>query len=200
MRILTIFLFFVVSLLPVSAQKCASVKQTQQMVNTISRSAQNVKTMSGNFTQTTKASYLDEPAISLGKMNYSSNGNLLWQYTSPFNFTFQVTNGKAFLKSGKKTKEIDLKSSANIQKIATMVQGSITGKNLRNNKDFSVVMFVNGNVWIAKLTPKKPQMKKYIKSVSLYFDKTKQIINKVQMYQMSGDEVTIEFKDVKVTR
>ncbi len=180
------------------AQKKATAKQALQMITVISNSAKHIKSMSGSFSQTSELSYLDEPATSTGKMSYASNGDLLWQYTSPFKYTFQVKDGKAYMKSGSHTKTVDLQASKNFKNIASMVQSSITGSNLRNNKDFTVVMYTNGNQWIANMYPRKPQMKKMMKSVSLYYNKVRKVVDRVQMNQVNGDRITIAFSDIKV--
>ena len=81
-----------------------------------------------------------------------------------------------------------------------MVKSSITGQNLNNNRDFSVVMYAGGNTWMAQLTPRHNQMKQFVKTVSLYFDKSRRMVNKVVMMQANGDKITIELTNIKVSR
>ena len=43
-------------------------------------------------------------------------------------------------------------------------------------------------------------MKQFVKTVSLYFDKSRRMVNKVVMIQANGDKITIELTNIKVSR
>lgn len=186
----------------VQAQQMRKVgaKQSAIMIAQISKVAQSLKTVNCNFTQQSKVSYLEDVAVSKGYMNYNHKGKLLWQYVSPFKYTFSVDNGMATLKQGSHTNKIDLKSSKTYQSIAGMIESSITGKNLKNNRDFAVTMYVQGNRWIAFLQPRKVQFRKMMKNVRLYFNKNRKMVEQVEMNQANGDRITIMLSNVQITK
>ena len=168
----------------------------QSMVNAISKQALSINSLSCQFKQTTVASYMEEPAIANGCMNYDRKGNLTWEYVKPYRYTFAISNNKATIRSDGKTQTIDL-STANIRGIAQMVKGSMTGQNLRGNRDFTVVMYDGGSIWKAELTPRLLRLKKLISSVSLFFDRRTKMVHKVIMTQANGDKITIELSEIK---
>lgn len=185
-----------------SAQQLRKVtaQQSAVMIKEISKSAQMVKALSCDFIQVSEVSFLEEKVTSHGLMKYRNMGSLVWQYTSPFKYTFSIDNNVVTMKSGSRTQSVDLAASKAFQNVVKMVKSSITGQNLNNNRDFSVVMYAGGNTWMAQLTPRHNQMKQFVKTVSLYFDKSRRMVNKVVMMQANGDKITIELTNIKVSR
>lgn len=188
--------------MPLQAQQMTKLagKQASTLIAQIDKAARSIKSLQCDFTQVSDVAYLDEKATSTGKMSYRSNGSLTWQYLSPFKYTFSVADGKAVMQSGKRTNTIDLKGNAQFQNIAKMVQGSVTGANLRNNQDFQVVMYANASQAMAYLVPKRAPIRNFLKSVKLYFSKSQKMVQKVEMTQANGDHITITFAHVKVVR
>lgn len=185
-----------------SAQQLRKVtaQQSAVMIKEISKSAQMVKALSCDFIQVSEVSFLEEKVTSHGLMKYRNMGSLVWQYTSPFKYTFSIDNNVVTMKSGSRTQSVDLAASKAFQNVVKMVKSSITGQNLNNNRDFSVVMYAGGSTWMAQLTPRHNQMKQFVKTVSLYFDKSRRMVNKVVMMQANGDKITIELTNIKVSR
>nr|WP_288329355.1 outer membrane lipoprotein carrier protein LolA [uncultured Prevotella sp.] len=190
------------TVLPMSAQQLRKVtaQQSAVMIKEICKSAQTVKALSCDFIQVSEVSFLEEKVTSRGLMKYRNMGSLVWQYTSPFKYTFSIDNNVVTMKSGSRTQSVDLAASKTFQNVVKMVKSSITGQNLNNNRDFSVVMYAGGSTWMAQLTPRHNQMKQFVKTVSLYFDKSRRMVNKVVMMQANGDKITIELTNIKVSR
>lgn len=170
----------------------------QSMVNAISKQALSIKTLRCQFVQKTEASYMEEPVVANGYMDYDSKGNLTWKYIRPYRYTFTLSNNKATIQSDGKNQTIDL-SGASVQSIVKMVKNSMTGQNLRSNRDFAVVMYDGGNIWKAELSPKEPRLKKFFHSISLYFDRRTKMVSKVIMSQPGDDKITIELSEIKTT-
>ena len=171
------------TVLPMSAQQLRKVtaQQSAVMIKEISKSAQTVKALSCDFIQVSEVSFLEEKVTSHGLMKYRNMGSLVWQYTSPFKYTFSIDNNVVTMKSGSRTQSVDLAASKTFQNVVKMVKSSITGQNLNNN-------------------PRHNQMKQFVKTVSLYFDKSRRMVNKVVMMQDNGDKITIELTNIKVSR
>src|SRR3712207_4414124 len=98
------------------------------------------------------------------------------------------------------TKTIDLSSSKSFRLIAGLVKGSITGQSLGGSRDFKAVMYENGTTWRADLMPIRPQLKRFIRSVTLYFDRKRKVVDKVVMTQSNEDRITVVLRDIKITR
>ncbi len=175
----------------------ATPAQSKAMIARINRTAASIKTISCNFTQTKKMSFLNDKMVSHGRMYYTSAGRLRWEYTSPYSYIFVINNGRVTMKSGKKTSQVNISSSRLFQSIARIMVNSVTGKSLSSNKDFAVAMYTSGSSYVAYLTPKTGDMKKMFKSVRLYFNSTGSMVSRVVMIEKNGDSTTIDLTNVR---
>jgi outer membrane lipoprotein carrier protein len=142
-------------------------------------------------------SFLNDKMVSRGVMYYDNHSRLRWEYTSPYKYIFILSNNKVYIKSVRKTNTIDIKSSRLFQSIARIMMNSVTGRSLTDNGDFTVKMYVNGDEWVAFLTPKRSDMKKMFKSIHLYFDSSRSMVSKVEMLEKNGDSTVILLHGVK---
>ena len=199
MKKLQFIIVLLLSVLSVSAQRMQKANGTQQakMISVINATAASIKTIESNFTQVKSVSFLNEKVKSYGRMYYSNQGKLRWEYVSPYKYTFAINGGKVYIKSGAKSQVIDIRTSRLFNSIAQIMINSITGKSLKANGDFNTQMYVDGNEWIAVLTPKKAQMKKMFRTVQLHFNSHHSMVSEVVMTETSGDSTVITLSGVK---
>ena len=174
----------------------ATPAQARAMIARINSAAQAVKTISCSFTQEKKMSILNDKMVSSGRMCYSGNGKLRWEYTSPYSYIFVINNNQVTMKSGTKTSSVNISSSQLFQAIARIMVSSVTGKSLNNSRDFDVTMYYYQNQWCAHLVPKEPGMKKMFKFVRLYFNTSQTMVHKVEMAEKNGDKTIIRLNNV----
>lgn len=171
------------------------------MLETVNKAAASVKTMQCDFTQTRKSSMLKNEAVSKGKMYYSGK-KLKWAYTTPNKYAMVVVdNGKSqevFLQSKDGSKTMDGQGSQLFKSIARLVMNGVTGAALSENGEFTVEMYTQGDVWVAKLTPKKDKMKKMFAYMRLYISTDRKYVNKVELYEANDDVTTIVFTNMKL--
>jgi len=177
--------------------KKATVAQSREMVAAVNKTAASLKSIKCNFTQTKSMSFLKDKMVSRGKMYYTNDGRLRWEYTTPYRYTFVINGGKVTMQSASKTSTVDLASSRLFQSIASIMVSSVTGKSLSSSKDFAVEMCTSGNQWVARLTPKRGELKRMFKEVRLHFNAAHSMVSKVVMVEKGGDTTTIELSDVK---
>lgn len=199
MKKLQFIIVLLLSVLSVSAQRMQKANGAQQakMISVINATAASIKTIQSNFTQVKSVSFLNEKVKSYGRMYYSNQGKLRWEYVSPYKYTFAINGGKVYIKSGTKSQVIDIRTSRLFNSIAQIMINSITGKSLKANGDFNTQMYVDGNEWIAVLTPKKAQMKKMFRTVQLHFNSHHSMVSEVVMTETSGDSTVITLSGVK---
>jgi outer membrane lipoprotein-sorting protein len=186
------------SAIPVVAQIKATPAQQKSMIAAINRTAIAVKSIQSTFVQTKTMSFMHDKMTSKGVMYYSNGGKLRWEYTSPYQYIFVINDNKVYIKSGNKAANaIDVRQSRIFKSITQVMMYSVTGKGLASNRDFGVTMYVNGNEWIASLTPKRSEMKKMFKTIKLFFDKNKGVVSQVEMNEVSGDKTVIQLYGVK---
>jgi len=198
-RIITLIITIMLLASGLQAQtlKKASAAQSSQMITAINKTAASLRSIQCDFTQTKSMSFLNDKMVSHGKMYYTNNGKLRWEYTTPYRYTFVISRGKVTMQSSKKTSTVNLASSRLFQSIADIMVSSVTGKSLTNNKDFAVEMYTSGNQWVASLTPRRGDMKKMFKMVRLYFNQQHSMVSRVEMVENGGDKTVIELSNVK---
>ena len=181
--------------------KKSTPEQSKKMLETINKATAAVKSIQCDFTQVRQSAMLKEKMTSKGKMSYSGK-NLKWEYTEPnkFALTVKEENGQqqVYLQQDGKTKKADGQSGQMFKGIAQIVMGSVTGTALSDNGDFTVEMYTQGDIWVAKLTPKQAKLKKMFTSIHLYFNDKHNAVTKVEMKEANGDGTVITFTNVKL--
>lgn len=193
------FLFCLVVSMAIQAQtmKKADEAQSKAMMESISRTAASIRTLNCSFTQVKSLRFLNDKMTSVGRMYFDGSGKLRWEYTSPYKYVFILNGQNVHIQSGKSSHTIDIRQSRLFQSIAQMMMNSVTGKSLASNGDFTCVMYVQGDEWMADLTPKKKEVKKMFKSVRLHFSSTRRMVSQVEMTETSGDTTVITLQNVK---
>ncbi|MBR5688695.1 MAG: outer membrane lipoprotein carrier protein LolA [Prevotella sp.] len=181
-------------------EKKATAAEAEMMIAAVNRTAEGIHTLQGRFTQVKTMSFLNDKMTSTGMLYLTDKGQLRWEFTSPYSYIFIINDNQVTIRSGKKTQNIDMKSSRLFEGIARIMVNSMTGRCLQKNGDFDVEMYTRGTEWIAWLTPKKAQMKKMFKLVKLHFSSTQNMVTSVEMTEPSGDNTVIELKDITLNQ
>ena len=188
------------SCLGLGAQQLQSVpaRQQAQMFQTINAAASKITSITSSFTQVKTISFLNDKVRSTGNLYFTNQQQLRWEYISPYQYTFIINGEKVHIKNGKRSQTIDVKSSQMFKSIARMMMNSITGRNLMDNRDFTSQLYLRGREWIAIMTPRRSQIKKMFKSVTLYFNEQHSMVSRVVMTEPSGDTTVITLSNVKI--
>lgn len=176
--------------------KKASPEQSKKMLETVEKNVSAVKSIQCEFQQVKSVSLLNDKIVSKGKM-YFSNGKLRWEYTTPYSYIFIVNGQEVLIKSNDKTRKIDAQSSQMFKKIAQLIANTVSGANLSQNSDFTVEMYTLGTKYVAKLIPKQAKMKKMFNEITLYFNDNKNLVEKIEINEASGDKTTITILNPK---
>ncbi len=176
--------------------KKASPEQSKKMLETVEKNVSAVKSIQCEFQQVKSVSLLNDKIVSKGKM-YFSNGKLRWEYTTPYSYIFIVNGQEVLIKSNDKTRKIDAQSSQMFKKIAQLIANTVSGANLSQNSDFTVEMYTLGTKYVAKLIPKQAKMKKMFNGITLYFNDNKNLVEKIEINEASGDKTTITILNPK---
>ena len=188
------------SCLGLGAQQLQSVpaRKQAQMFQTINAAASKITSITSSFTQVKTISFLNDKVRSTGNLYFTNQQQLRWEYISPYQYTFIINGEKVHIKNGKRSQTIDVKSSQMFKSIARMMMNSITGRNLMDNRDFTSQLYLRGREWVAIMTPRRSQIKKMFKSVTLYFNEQHSMVSRVVMTEPSGDTTVITLSNVKI--
>ena len=170
----------------------------EEVMNMLTQTAASMKCMDCRFTQNKTMAMLAKPSVSEGLMSYNSPDKMRWEYTSPYAFAL-VVDGQKITKITEGNEEIlDAKTGRMYQGIVNIIMSSATGKNLFDKSTFDVAITDNDGFWKAEMTPKKREMKRMFSMLTFYFDKSNNVISKVEMTEAGGDVTLIQFYDMKI--
>lgn len=180
------------------ALKKADEAQSKAIIEKINHTASAVRSISCDFMQVKSLRFLNDKMTSQGKMWYDGSGKLRWEYMAPYKYIFVLNGQSVYIKSAKSSQTIDIRQSRLFQNIARLMMNSVTGKCLAADDDFVCEIYVQGEEWIASLTPKKKEIKKMFKGVKLHFDNARQMVSQVELTETSGDTTIITLNNIKL--
>ena len=188
-------LFLSFSLFSVFAQEQKmSESEITAFKNSVNATAKSTKTLTTDFTQLKHMDFLSKDIETSGKMNFKSPNMLQWQYVKPYQYAIIFKNNKIFINDAGKKNNIDKGNSKMFDKLNKLIVGSVNG-NMFDENEFAISYFKTKDFNITKLLPKDAALKKYVKQMELYFDKTGNTVSQVKMIEPSNDYTKIIFKN-----
>lgn len=173
-------------------------QSNEKVMEMLTQEAAAMQCMQCRFTQQKNMAMLAEPTVAEGLMNYNAPDKMRWEYTSPYSFALLVEGDKIIKITDGNEEVLDAKNGRMYQGIVSIIMSSATGKKLFDKSTFDVEITDDGGFWKAEMRPKKHNMKRMFSMLSFYFDKSTDIINKVEMTEAGGDITTIQFYDMKI--
>ncbi len=196
-RLLVIVLLFILPINLFSQPKgFTEVKDKNAVALKIGNASDKIKTIESNFKQYKHLDILSDDILSEGKFSFKSSNLLRWQYTKPYDYLIVMNGSNMWINDGKKTKKYDTNSNKMFKEINDLMVGLLHGDILKSKK-FSLQLFENSKYVLAELNPQTPEMKEFLSSVNIYFNKSDYSVSKVQMAEHSGDFTKIEFYNKK---
>ena len=177
-----------------------SAEQQKQIIEKVNKAASASKTMECEFTQTKSMKLLSKEMQSKGIMYFKQPDKLRWQYTSPYDYTFILNGDKVKLKSAKSTKDIDVQGNKIFRQITSIILNSITGGGLKSSSDFTVEIYQSGNLYFAKLFPKKKELKQIYNVIEIHFNPTLTMVSSVKMVEKTGDTTLVKLNNAKINK
>lgn len=174
-----------------------ALKDTSTFKSKLQEKARITNTIESNFTQEKNLSMLSEKIISKGHFCFKKTNLLRWEYLSPSAYLIVINKDKIFIKDGKKVSKYDANSNKMFKGINDMMLNSVQG-NVLNHKEFKISYFENEKYYLVEMSPKGKEMKEYLKSISMYFDKLDYTVSKIRMTELSDDYTNIEFNSKKI--
>jgi len=153
--------------------------------------------MQCQFKQVKNVAMMKNSISSVGVMYFKKPDRLRWQYTSPYSYTLILDRGTAYMKSAKATTVIDVSKNKMFQQILNVIMDCVTGGNLSKTTLFKVSVYQSGNNVYANLTPQKKELKQLYSLITLHFNPSLTMVNKVEMKEKNGDKTTITLTDIK---
>lgn len=186
--------------LSLSAQTAVSEAQKKQIISKVDKAASALCTMQCHFVQVKKVALMSSTMKSEGTMYFSRPSKLRWQYMSPYDYTFILNNGKAYMKSAKATTTIDVNKNKMFRQVVDVIMNCMIGGELANTSYFKVQVYKSGKSYYACLTPQKKELKQLYSLIMLYFNSQLTMVDKVEMTEKSGDKTTISLSNIAINK
>jgi len=154
-----------------------------------SRQTQSIK---ADFVQEKNLSLLTEKITSKGKFWFKKDKLVRMEYNQPFQYLLIINNNTVLVKDGQKENKISAKSNKLFQQINQMMVDCVQGTAL-SNPDFTITVFENTSSCLIELSPVTKGMKDYFKNINIIVAKKDYSVNKLEMYEQSGDNTIISF-------
>ena len=135
---------------------------------------------------------LSEKITSKGIFWFKKDNLVRMEYNHPFQYLVIINKNNVFVKDGNKENKISTKSNKLFQQINRMMVDCVQGTAL-SNPDFKVTVFESAAAYLVELLPVAKGMKDYFKNINIVLSKKDYSVNKLEMYEQSGDNTIISF-------
>ena len=136
--------------------------------------------------------------MAIGILYFKKPDKIRWQYTSPYDYTFIMNGDKVQIKSAKSTKNIDVQGNKIFRQITTIILNTVTGAGIMNSADFNVELYKSGDIYFAKMQPKKKEVKQVYSSIEVYFNSALTMVDTIKMIEKSGEHTVIKLVAPKI--
>ena len=181
-----------------TAQTQLSESQSREVVSSLTEAATSMQTLQCRFVQQKTMSMLAEPTISEGTLHYAAPDKMRWEYAKPYPFALIVNGAQTIRIKDGKAETLDANQAKMYKGLADLIMGSTSGKKLFDTTAFDIVLFDDGNVWKAEMTPKRRDMKRMFSQLVFCFDKTLQTATQVEFIESDGNKTIIQFSEIEL--
>lgn len=176
-----------------------AVKDTTTFKNRLKETSAATNTIDCDFTQKKHLSFMSEDIVTTGHFSYKKENKIRWEYQKPYSYIVVINGTDIYLKDDSKTSHFDAKSNKMFQGINDMMVGIAKG-DLFTRGDFKSTFFENDKYYFVKMIPIKGEMKNYMKSIEVYFDKKDMTVVKLKMTESSDDYTFIEYTNKTINK
>ena len=193
-----VILLTCLSALSVMGQTKLTSEQEKQVLAKMDQSSNALRSLQCDFLQSKRMKILSKEMQSKGILYFKKPDKIRWQYTSPYDYTFIMNGDKVQIKSAKSTKNIDIQGNKIFRQITTIILNTVTGGGIMNSADFNVELYKSGDIYFAKMLPKKKEVKQVYSSIEVYFNSALTMVDTIKMIEKSGEHTVIKLVAPKI--
>ena len=193
-----VILLTCLSALSVMGQTKLTSEQEKQVLAKMDQSSKALRSLQCDFIQSKRMKILSKEMQSKGILYFKKPDKIRWQYTSPYDYTFIMNGDKVQIKSAKSTKNIDIQGNKIFRQITTIILNTVTGGGIMNSADFNVELYKSGDIYFAKMLPKKKEVKQVYSSIEVYFNSALTMVETIKMVEKSGEYTVVKLVAPKI--
>ncbi len=177
-----------------TAQERKPVADPAELISQINKAAADTKTIESDFIQEKELSFLQDKVTSHGKFFFKKDNQLRWEYTSPYQYTIILNNGRIKVIDEGKANTFDATSNRMFSEINEIMMGVVNGTVLNSGK-FKTEYFDGGSHYILSLVPLSEGMKDFLARIEISVNKKDFTVDSIRMIEKSGDYTNIIFQN-----
>ena len=154
--------------------------------------AKQTQSIKADFVQDKTLTLLSEKIVSKGRFWFKKDNLVRMEYSQPYAYLVIINKNNVLVKDGQKENKISTKSNKLFQQINRMMVDCVQGTAL-SNPDFKVAVFENTGSYLVELQPVAKGMKDYFKNINIVLTRKDYSVNRLEMYEQSGDNTIISF-------
>lgn len=168
-----------------------------RFIKDIAVMADDVESLSSDFTQTKYIQLMENKAVSTGKLYYKAPNVLKWEYFTPYDYKILFRENKLHINDNGDKSVTSLKTNKLMEKMVGLMSGSVNGKLVADYENFDVSFSRNGKAVLAYIIPKDSALKQMFHEIIMVFNH-ENILNSVRLMEEGGDYTHIDFKNIKI--
>lgn len=169
-----------------------AVKDLSQLQKRIQATSKEIISIQASFEQLKHLSILENDIKSSGMFYFKREDMLKWAYEKPYQYVIVMTGDEIKIKNEQKVSAFNVKSNRIFSEISLMMSILLRGE-IFESHSFSIEMKENNNYYLALLQPSTKELKQFLSTVYMYFDKKQLTVSKLRMMEKSGDYTLITF-------
>ncbi len=166
-------------------------------INEVASKANNLESLSSDFTQTKFIQLMEDKSVSKGKLYYQAPNVLKWEYATPYNYKILFKDNQLHIDDDGNKSVTRLNANKLMEKLVSLISGSVNGKLVADHENYDVSFTKEGNSVSAVIIPRDPSIKDMFHEIIMIFDEDN-ILNSVRLMEEGGDYTHIDFKNIKI--
>lgn len=197
-----ILILFVLLSFGLSAQnQCVTdKKKIDEIKDNITKSCNNINNIRCKYVQEKSVSLLEDDIRNEGEMIFVTPNNLYWKNNTPKNQSFILKNENVKIINDNGETVMPIQEHLIFREISKIINNSISNNTIIDENNFIPSYEENENHIIVNMKPKKNKMKSVLGSMTIHFEKTSYLINKIEITDNNNDVTTITLSDIYINK
>lgn len=174
--------------------------RSAEILSQLASASASIKSFSCDFRQVQEVPMLEDAVISAGKMDYRSDGRIMWKYETPKLMQIAVTQDKIITTTDTGSKTVNLSDNPMMAQLREILLGVLSGKQFDTAGRFDCSIREDGSFVTVDMVPKSRQIKRVFSKMSCTFANSDKSIERVVLSDADGGITTITFTNKKISR
>jgi outer membrane lipoprotein carrier protein len=178
------------------AQQTLSKQESQTLKENVVKKSETTSSIISSFKQYKHLDFLSKDIVSSGKLTFKAPNTIKWEYKTPFKYSVIFKDDQLLINDNGDKSEIDLSANKAFKQLNNLIIKSVKG-DMFDESQFDISYAKDKN-YVVKFNPKDKDLKSFISSFEITFDKNSFDVLSVKMLENSEDYTLIKFIDQKL--